>query len=359
MNIQFSDLKQGYLSIKDEIDTAIGEVLNEGNYILGRQVDEFQESFADYSGYEYCAGVSSGGSAIELLLRSMPIKRGSSVIIPANTFLATVSSAMAAGLKVVLADVDSKTQLLTWENVAKVLNDDVETIIGVNLFGRTVDEQLPIMAVATGLHFIYDACQSHGVYNPTHHSSAYSFYCAKNLGGICDGGAVCSNDKGEYESILSSRNYGSRQKYVHEIEGQNARIDTINASVLKVKLKYLNDWNANRTKVALLYEDLLCGVHEIRTPEIVKNTSWHLYVIEAEDRNDLQEYLKSNGVPVQIHYPIPIHRQPCFKNYDFGSNNSFPVTEHLSESILSLPIHPFMKTGEVEYICEKVKKFYR
>ncbi len=360
MNIQFSDLKQGYISIKDEIDEAIQKVLNDGNYILGQQVDTFQKEFAEYSGYKYCVGTSSGTSAIELMLRSLPQFKNQTIIIPANTFIASCIGSMAGGFNVRLADVDEETQLVTKETIEAAANDATTVIMPVNLFGRVVSNDIPEYAKYSSRYFVYDACQSHGV-DQLPYPAAYSFYPAKNLGGIGDAGAVVANDEERYNELLALRNYGSTQKYVHDSYGRNERMDTINAAVLSVKLKYLPQWNKNRLVCAMLYDELLADIGDIKRPPLNQfntDTNWHLYVIRTEYRDELMKYLKDNGIPAQIHYPYCVHQNKVYEGYDFGSGNKFPIAEKLAKQILSLPIHPFITESEIEYTVEKIHDFF-
>lgn len=356
MTIQFSDLKAQYNESKLQIDNAIQQVLNDGNYILGKQVFDLEERFSKYSGYEYGVGVSSGTAAIELLLRTIPKSKDSEIIIPANTFIASVIAAMAAGYKVRLADVDMDTMLMTKESVWNALGLKTDIVMGVNLFGSVVDVSIPVLCHINHMHFIYDACQSHGM-NQQPYPACYSFYPAKNLGGICDGGMILTNDEEQYKHLLKLRNYGSEKKYVHDIEGQNARLDTINAAVLLQKLPKLWEWNQLRNRVAVIYNNKLQGIGDIKIRETT-SSNYHLYVIRTEYRNQLQAYLKEADIPTQIHYPTPVHKNLCYKDYDFGSNNSFPNAEKLADTVLSLPIHPYMTLSELDYICDTIKSFF-
>lgn len=369
MIVKFSDLQKQYLQCKSEIDTAIQKVLDNGNYILGLEVGEFENNYTNYCNAKHCVGIDNGLNSLELALRVLGIGKDDSVILPANTFVATALAVSAVGAKIRLCDVDEETQLVTSLTISNVMSSSVRCIIPVHLFGQMCDMgNIAFIAEnSVNCKIIEDACQSHGATWRGHMAGAYSdmacysFYPAKNLGGISDGGAITVNNTEWRNQLLAMRNYGSTKKYFHDTVGMNARLSTINAAVLSIKLKHLDDWNAERSHIADYYNQQLSNVGDIKIPVMgVGNTHvYHLYVIRTSRRDALQKYLTEHDIQTGIHYPLPIHRQLAYKDYDFGSNNSFPVTEKLSKEILSLPMHPFLTIDEIDFVCQTIRNFFK
>lgn len=365
MNIQFVDLKKQWQEIKESTLPAIEEVFSEGNYILGHQVEEFEKSFAAYLGVNHCISCDNGTNAITLGLLAHEIGKGMDVLVPCNTFIADTIAVEATGANIVLYDVNEKTMLAdeAWKGYITL---DTRAVIFVNLYGRLVRTELFDDAWKQEFICIEDAAQSHGAKFSDMNkqtlrgdATTFSFYPAKNFSCAGDGGAVCVYNEAPYEKLIKLRNYSSSVKYYHDLpNGRNSRLDTLQAVVLNHKLNKLDEWNSKRRTAAKMYDELLSNVDDLITPEITEDHVFHLYVIRTKYRDKLQEYLKLKGVPTQIHYPIPIHKQKCYEGYDFGSGNSFPVTERLSKTILSLPIHPYLTLNEIEYICDAIKSFY-
>ena len=366
MKIKFIDLDREYNSRKKEILEAIARVLDEGNFILGAEVKEFEDSFAEYVGCRYCVGVDSGTSALMLAVKVLEIGPGDQVITVPNTFISTAYAISECGADVVLVDVDEKTQLLDVSKVARTINNKTRAIIPVHLFGQMVDMP-PLMHIAEehNIRVIEDACQAHGARQEGKgagsigHLACFSFYPSKNLGAFGDGGLIATNDKSIYEKLISLRNYGSPQKYYYQFKGRNARLDTIQAAVLKVKLKYLDEGNLRRKRIAEMYSRYLENVGDLILPFIKSNneSSYHLYVVRSKRRDRLQQYLDSRGIQTLIHYPVPIHLQQAYTELGL-KRGAFPVAEMLSDEILSLPIHPYLSDEEVEYIITCVNAFF-
>lgn len=364
--IKFSDLQKQYLQCKADIDEAVMKTLWNGDYILGQNVQQFENNFADYCGTYYCVGVSSGLSALELALRAAGIGEGDEVITVANTFIATALAISSVGAKIVLVDCDYDTQLIDCSQIEKKITKNTKAIIPVNLFGQMVDtEEIQSIADTYGLKVIYDCAQSHGAINHVSgcatfgDMATFSFYPAKNLGCAGDGGAICTNNKEYYEKLMKLRNYGSTKKYYHESVGTNSRLDTIQAGILSVKLRHLDDWNRQRTWLAGRYNEALADVPQIKVAKRIDHNYhvYHLYVVRAEKRDELLTYLSNEGVQCGIHYPVPIHKQDCYLGEDF-SYESFPHTEKLADEIISLPMHPYLSLPDISFVVSKIKSFY-
>ncbi len=365
MKIPYLDLQAQYQSIKDEIGEAIQRVLDNSAYILGPAVKEFEEAFARYSSTRYCAGVNSGTSALEMALRALPIGPGDEVITAANTFVATVAAVAHSGAKPVLVDVDPRTRNMDPQLVQMAMTTRTRVILPVHLYGRPADMD-PILRVAERHNAVVleDAAQAHGaIYKGKRIGSigkmaAFSFYPGKNLGAYGEGGAVTTSDEALDKRVRMLRDHGSEKKYYHDMLGYNARMEGIQGAVLGVKLKYLDQWNEARRRVAAWYDELLKDV-PVTTPSKDPDIAevYHLYVIETDRRDALQAYLGKQGVPTLIHYPVPVHLQQGFDFLGYRKGE-FPVTEKLAGEILSLPIFPEMTREQAEYVADKIKAFF-
>lgn len=360
--INFLDLKRQYDSINIEINNKIQEVINNSDFILGKDVEEFEKNFAEFCDKKYCVGVSSGTEALKLALNALNLKEGE-VIIPTNTFIATALAASDNNLKPILVDINPETYNLDINDVERKITKETVAIIPVHLYGQTCDMgKLIEIAEKHNLKIIEDCCQAHGArYKdkkvPITSVGCFSFYPGKNLGAYGDGGAVVTDDEKVAEKIKSLRNYGSPKKYYHDEKGFNNRLDNLQAAILNIKLKYLNEWNNKRIKNVELYNKLLEGV--VNTPKIDKNSTsvYHLYIIKTKERDKLQEFLKNNDIQTGIHYPVPIHLQKAYS--DLGhKKGDFPVSEKCSNEILSLPMFAELKEEEIEYVCNKIKEFF-
>lgn len=358
MNIQFSDIRRQYDLLHKEIDNALQKIMVKGNFILGEECAVFEKEFAEYCGTEYCVTCANGTDAIELALRTLGVREGDEVIVPNSTFIADAIAVSAIGAKVVLCDVGEDSLMDT--TFQKHITEKTRAVIPVNLFGNLVSRSVFDVARFYGLKIVEDCAQSVGASIKGERKlrgdiGTYSFYPAKNLGCAGDGGAIVTNAELHYVDLIPMRNYGSMVKYYHDSYGKNSRLDTIQAAILSIKLKHIDDWNKNREWAATLYNDLLEDVVEIKLPELIEGSVWHLYVIQSERRNELQQYLKEKNIPVQIHYPVTIGKQHAYHNYN---DLSFPVSERLAEQSLSLPIHPFLTIEQIEFICDNIKSFY-
>ena len=360
--IPFIDLTREYAEISEEITQAIQRVVKRGWFILGEEVKHFEEEFSKYVGTKYGIGVNSGSGAIFLALKALGIGKGDEVITVSHTFISTVDAIVRNGAKPVFVDIEPDTYCIDVTKIEGKITKKTRAILPVHLYGHPADMK-PIMEIAQkyNLYVIEDACQAHGAeYKGKKVGSigdlgCFSFYPIKNLGAYGDGGMIVTNNEELAEKLRMLRNYGQSKKYYHDFVGVNSRLDEIQAAILRVKLKYLDEWNERRRKVATLYNELLED-SMIVTPiekEYAKHV-YHLYVIRYKNRGMLQQHLSKNGIQTQIHYPIPIHKQKAYLN--LGFNVHLPVTEKICDEILSLPMHPWLKNYEVSSITEVIKK---
>ena len=364
MEVKFLDLKKQYSLLKNEIDSAVQAVFAEADFIKGAEVKKFEADFAAYCGATHCISCGNGTDALTALLKIHDFPRGSEVILPANTFVATAEAALSNGLKPVFADI-KEDFTISPVSVESLINQNTCAIIAVHLYGHPADmESLKKIAEKHGLKLFEDAAQAHGaVYRGKKvgtlaDGAGFSFYPGKVLGAAGDAGAIILNDETLAEKARKFCNHGRSQKYFHEFAGINSRMDTIQAAVLNVKLKHLDEWVEARNRVAKMYIDELSDVSEIVLPKIHPETidAWHLFVIKTEKRDNLREYLKNSGVETGIHYPLSLPEQPVFSehlNYCAGSR---AVKE--SKTLLSLPIGEHLSVEEVAFVAGKIKEFF-
>ncbi|MCK4401037.1 DegT/DnrJ/EryC1/StrS family aminotransferase [bacterium] len=363
------DLRIQYNSIKKEIDKALNSVLETGWFILGENVKNFEKEFAAYCDTKYGVGVGSGTEALHLSLLACGVKSGDEIITVPNVSAPTVSAITFANATPVFVDIDPETYTLSPEKLEiclkKRFTKKLKAIIPIHLYGHPVNMD-PILEIAKkyNLKVIEDACQAHGAkYKEKKVGSignigCFSFYPTKNLGAYGDGGMVVTNDEKTAERLRMLRNYGEEKKYYNVIKGFNSRLDELQAAVLRVKLKHLDQWNRARRKCAAFYNSLL-QTSSVTIP-IEKNYAkhvFHLYVIRAKQRNKLQELLKNKGIVTNIHYPLPMHLQQTYKDLGYKKND-FPTTEKFAQSVLSLPMFPELTKNQIEYICNTIRKFY-
>lgn len=366
MKVKPVNLVRQYHTHKKEIDKAIRSVLLSGNFILGKEVENFEKEFAKFCGVKYCIGVASGTDALFLSLKALRIGPGDEIITAPNSFIATALSISLAGARPVFADIDPATYNIDVKKIAARINAKTKAIIPVHLYGQPAEmDAVNSLAKKHNLFVLEDACQAHGAYygnkrvGALGRLAAFSFNPPKNLGCYGDGGAVVTNDGFLAKKVLLYREYGSRKKYHHLLKGFNSRLDAIQAAVLRVKLRYLDEWNARRSDNARLYHKLLAGLPLVG-PVISKGTRpvWHQYVIRSKRRNALMRYLKDRGVFTIIHYPVPIHLQPAYKDLGYKKGD-FPVAEAATAEILSLPVCPQLKDEEIKYVAKNIINFYK
>src|SRR5205809_1363724 len=363
-NVPFVDLGAQYRTIATEVNQAISKVIEQTDFILGREVHLFEEEFAPFCDAPYAIGVDSGTSALELALRAFDIGTGDEVITAANSFIASALGISHAGATPVLVDVDPYTYTLDVKAIERAITRRTKAIIPVHLYGHPAHMD-PIRQLADQhrLVVIEDACQAHGArykgkrVGSLSHAAAFSFYPGKNLGAYGDGGMVVTNDKKVANRLEMLRNYGQKEKYKHLFRGYNRRLDTMQAAILRVKLRYLEKWNAARRWNASLYQKHLEGSGVVVPGEAGGAESvWHLYVIRTEQRDQLKDHLVSKGINASIHYPVPIHLQPAYQ--DLGhKRGDFPVTEAYAEKILSLPMYAELTGRQIEFVAQTISEF--
>jgi dTDP-4-amino-4,6-dideoxygalactose transaminase len=332
-----------------------------GRYIKGENLKLFEEEFAAFCNAKYAVGVSSGTAALLLSLLALEIKEGDEVIIPAHTFIATSSTAKFLGARIVYADIDPETYTVDCEDVKKKITPRTKAIIPVHLYGHPCD-LAPLLELAEkyGLSIIEDACQAHGAeykgqkVGSLGDAGCFSFFPSKNMTVLGDGGMITTNSESLAQKVSMLRDHGRTSKYLHEILGLNFRLSEVHAAIGRLQLKHLPEWISKRREIASWYNDLLPNANIIlpTEKEWAKHV-YHLYVIRTEQRDRLAAHLKEQGVETGIHYPVPLHRQPCVKG-----EYVLPVTEKYVQNILSLPVYPQLSKNEVEYIASKIKIFW-
>ena len=376
MKVPLLDLKAQYLTIKEEIRSAIDEVLESQIFILGPKVEELEKSIAAYSQTKYGIGVSSGTDALLISLMAIDIQPGDEVITTPFTFFATAGVVARLKARPVFVDIDPVTFNIDPAKIEKAITKKTKAIIPIHLFGQCADMD-PIMAIANthGLSVIEDAAQSIGAEykgrraGSIGHLGIFSFFPSKNLGGFGDGGMVVTNDEKLFDKIKILRVHGSRPKYHHKIVGGNFRLDSLQAAILSVKLKYLDDWSHGRQKNADEYDQKFktSGLIEkglVAPPRaIYKNggdKNYHIYnqyTIRTKKRDELQVHLKSNAIGAEIYYPLPLHLQECFKELRYRRGD-LPVSEEAAGSVLSIPIYPELTAEQRDYIFATIVGFY-
>ncbi|WP_290592534.1 DegT/DnrJ/EryC1/StrS family aminotransferase [Arenimonas sp. SCN 70-307] len=357
--IPFLDLKAPHVELGEEINDAIARVVNSGWYILGPEVDAFETEFASYCEASYCVSVANGLDALHLALRAMDVGSGDEVIVPSNTYIATWLAVSQCGAMPVPVEPVKATYNLDPDRIEAAITPRTKVILPVHLYGQPADLD-PILALARkyGLRVLEDGAQAHGArYKGQRIGShgdavAWSFYPGKNLGALGDGGAVTTNDPKVADRIRVLRNYGSRVKYVNEVQGYNSRLDPIQAAVLRVKLKRLDEWNARRAAIARQYLDGL-AMTDLLLPEVPAwaQPAWHLFVVRHAQRDALQAKLTEVGVGSLIHYPIPPHKQAAYSQAGFA-HNAFPLASLMASEVLSLPMGPQQSEEQTRAVIE-------
>ena len=366
MNVNFVDLIAQYKAIKLEVDAEIGDVLSRADFILGSKVKDFEKSFAKFINTKHAIGVSSGLDALRLSLMALDVGYGDEVIIPANTFIATALAVSAVGAKPVFVDCNSETYNIDVSKIYRAITKRTKAIIPVHLTGQSADmDSILEMTKNTNIKIIEDAAQAHGALYKNKSCGSigemgcFSFYPGKNLGAYGDGGAITTDSDELAEKLHQLRNYGQKIKYEHVEKGLNARLDTIQAAVLNVKLNYLLQWNARRVSHAQKYKKELTGVGDINFQKQPAYSThvYHLFVIETSQRDKLQKSIAKNGIQTTIHYPVPIHLQKAYKDLGYKEGD-FPVSEGLANRILSLPMYPELSDEQICHVINCIKDFY-
>jgi dTDP-4-amino-4,6-dideoxygalactose transaminase len=364
MVIPLIDLKAQYIAIKDEIDAAMRRVVESAQFILGPEVEHFEQEFARFCGTAHAVGTSSGTSALHLALLTCGIQPGHEVITASHTFIAVGEAISHAGADAVFVDIDPETYTIDPAKIEEAITPRTRAIIAVHLYGQCADME-PILELARrhGLAVIEDAAQAHGAgYKDRRAGSigdvgCFSFYPGKNVGAYGDGGMIVTNDSEKANVAKLLRNHGRRTKYEHLVEGYNYRLDELQAAILRVKLKHLPQWNEQRRSIARRYNELLADLPVQLPLERFKHV-YHLYVIRSAHRHKLAQFLHEQDISTGIHYPIPLHLQPAYRNHPQAGKGKFPITEQCAGELLSLPMYPELTEEQIVGICEAIKRFY-
>jgi len=392
MQVPFLDLKAQYQQIKSEIHPKINDILENTAFILGKYVKDFEERFAEAHNAKYCYGVSTGTAGNHLVLWALGIGQGDEVIVPDNTFIATAWGATLCGAKPVFVDCHPESYNIDPEKIVSAITPKTKAIVAVHLYGQAADtdgikkslESINFIEEKTGvfinqksgqtIYLVEDCAQSHlaeykgkkvgtlGI------ASSWSFYPGKNLGAYGEGGAVMTNNDELAKKFKMMRDHGAEEKYIHKTYGHNYRMEAIQGAVLGVKLNYLNQWTDGRRRVAKRYYELMSDIKEIVLPKEMDYAKhvYHLFVIKVVEqreegkmyrRDDLQKFLNENGIATGLHYPIPLHLQPCFQHLRYKKGD-FPVSEKLADNCLSLPMYAELEDNQIEYVVSKIKEFF-
>ena len=361
-NIPFADLKPPYYELKEELEAAFLRVMESGWYVLGNEVEAFEQEFAAYCGVKHCVGVGNGLEALHLILGAYGVGPGQEVIVPANTYIATWLAVSCAGARPVPVEPDERTYNIDSTQIEGAITPRTKAILPVHLYGQPADMN-PIMEIATrhGLRVIEDAAQAHGARYKGQRvgglgdAAAFSFYPSKNLGAFGDAGAVVTNDAMLADKVRLLRNYGSRVKYHHEAKGFNSRLDELQAALLRVKLAKLDEWNARRRHIAHEYSRLLKGSDGLVLPYVPDwaEPVWHLFVVRHPNRDALQRHLERAGVGTLIHYPVPPHLTAAYAELAHGPG-AFPTTERVAKEVLSLPMGPHLTPEQRAFVVREL-----
>ena len=360
--IPFLDLNAPYLELKQELDEAIARVVSSGWFIGGSEVDQFEAEYATYCDAAHAVGVANGLDALHLALRAMDVGPGDEVIVPSNTYIATWLAVSQCGATPIPVEPDARTCNIDTTLIEAAITPRTKVILPVHLYGQPADMD-PILAIARkrGLRVLEDGAQAHGARYMGQRLGAHgdavtwSFYPGKNLGAMGDGGAVTTNDPLIADRLRVLRNYGSRVKYVNEVQGYNSRLDPLQAAILRVKLAKLDEWNTRRSSIAQRYQQGLknCNLTLPHVPDWAE-PAWHLYVVQHQQRDVLQQALADNSVGTLIHYPIPPHLQQAYAQAGWALG-AFPLAERIANEVLSLPMGPHLLNEQVDEVIKHVK----
>jgi len=365
MNVPFVDLKAQYQSLKGEIDAAIQSVINKTAFVGGPYVQEFEIAFAEKYGVKHCISCANGTDAIYITLKALGIGPGDEVITVANSWISTSETITQAGAKPVFVDIDPDYYHIDVQQIEDKISSKTKAVIPVHLFGQPASiDEIKAICEKHGLFLIEDCAQAHlakyksqkvGTFGI---AGTFSFYPGKNLGAYGDAGAIITDDADLAERVRMFANHGSLRKHQHDIEGINSRLDGIQAAILSVKLKYIDKWNLARNKNALVYNRLLSGIDQIRTPKIRENSFhiFHLYVIRSEKRDQLADFLTSKGIGTGIHYPTAL---PFMRAYGHLNHkpSDFPIAYKIQDEILSLPMFPELNDEQINHVVSSIKDF--
>jgi dTDP-4-amino-4,6-dideoxygalactose transaminase len=362
VRVPFLDLRAAYLELRQEIDEAVGRVLESGWYLLGQEADAFEKEFASYLGVECCVGVGNGLDALHLALRALGVGAGDEVLVPSNTYIATWLAVSYAGARPVPVEPDERTYNIDPERIEKAITERTKGVIAVHLYGQPADmDPIREIAKAHKLWVLEDAAQAHGArykgkrVGGLGDVAGWSFYPGKNLGAFGDAGAVTTNNRDLAERIRALRNYGSRVKYFNEVKGFNSRLDEIQAASLRVKLRHLDDWNDRRRRLAASYMSKLENVN-LMLPFVPDwaDPVFHHFVVRSKQRDELRIHLEDAGIGTLIHYPVPPHLQQAYGDLGLGAGD-LPISERIHEEVLSLPIGPHLSESQAKTVVQALR----
>ena len=360
--IKFLDLKKINNRYREEIDSRIKDILDKGWYLQGEENENFTKNFANFCGTKFALGVANGLDALNLIIKAYGFGNGDEIIVPANTYIATILAISENGCIPILVEPDIKTYNINPDSIEEKITSKTKAIMVVHLYAQAVQmEKIWKIAKKYNLKIIEDSAQAHGaIYQENRtgnlgDASGFSFYPGKNLGCIGDGGAVTTNDEELFNKIKAIANYGSDRKYHHIYKGVNSRLDEIQAAVLDIKLKHLDSDNNKRREISKYYRENIKN-SKIILPDTYDEKShvWHIFAVRTQNRDEFQKYLTEKGIQTIIHYPTPPHKQGAYKEWN---NLSFPITEEIHNTILSLPISPVMTDSEIEKVVEVVNEY--
>lgn len=365
MQVPFVDLQIQYRGLRDEVMAAVDKVFSQSAFILGDEVTQFEKEFAAYCGARESIGVATGCDALLWALKACGIGPGDEVITAANSYIATALAITASGARPVLVDCLADSYEIDPAAVRAAITEQTRAIIPVHLYGQSADmDALMALAKERGLVVIEDAAQAHGatykgrLCGSFGRAGCFSFYPGKNLGAYGDGGAVNTDDPQVAQQVRMLRNYGQSKKYYHDVAGWNSRLDTVQAAILRIKLRHLSAWNDARRRHAAAYGEQLSGLPIELPREMAGNKHiYHLYVVQVDERERFMEYMSKQGISCGIHYPVPIHLQAAYRDLGY-KHGSMPVTERVAPRLVSLPMFPELTEAQVEYTCDRVRSYF-
>lgn len=361
IDVPFLDLGAGYRELQEQLEPALLESLRSGWYIGGQDVEDFESDFASFTETKYCLGLGNGLDALRLALLAMEVGTGDEVIVPSNTFIATWLAVSQCGAIPVPVEPSEETYTIDPSKIEQAITSRTKVIIPVHLYGHPADlDAILTIARTYGLRVLEDAAQAHGARYKGRRigghgdAVAWSFYPGKNLGALGDAGAVSTNDAVIADRIRILRNYGSRAKYIHEVQGVNSRLDPVQAIALRVKLQRLDEWNLRRARVAARYNAML-GDTQLKLPSAASDVEpvWHVYAIQHPERDFFQEQLRKTGIGTVIHYPTPPHLQAAYSGTGFVEGQ-FPIAERMAKRLLSLPMGPHLSNEQLETVVRLI-----
>ncbi|WP_341201688.1 DegT/DnrJ/EryC1/StrS family aminotransferase [Planomicrobium okeanokoites] len=361
--IPFLDLKKINSQYSNDLKEAAGRVIESGWYIMGNELESFESNYAAYCGTKYCIGVSNGLDALKLILKAYEFGPGDEIIVPSNTYIASILAISEVGATPVLVEPNIQTYNIEATQIEKAISKKTKAIMVVHLYGRVCKmDEINIIAKKNGIKVIEDAAQAHGAeyrgnkVGNLGNVASFSFYPGKNMGALGDGGAITTNDKSLARKLRALRNYGSEVKYENKVKGYNHRLDEIQAAFLNIKLAHIEKENKKRQELAAKYLSGICN-DLILLPNLdIKNKEnvWHVFPIRVKKRSEFQDFLYKNGIQTVIHYPIPPHKQSAYKEWN---KLTFPISERIHNEIISLPISPVQSLQDTEYIINIVNNY--